>query len=217
MARFAFYKVLEIPTVYSLTQFLLLPGATRMLKKPYRAIFGESRGLVLDVGCGPALTTPVPKGKVVGIDINPRYIKEFTGGYIDEDPEIFHAPIEERKTFGFVGSADRLPFNGNQFDESRCMGIFHHLPDDFVRRTMKEMARCTKPGGKIVIIDNVWPANAWLRPIAWAIRKLDRGEWVRSEQQLTDLVKSSHSGSWKATRFTYTLNGLELIAFELQK
>ncbi len=193
--------------VYSLSQAILLPGARWMLKAPYERLFAPSHGLVLDVGCGPDLTTPSPAdGRVVGLDINPRYVSQFVSG------AAANAPTTER--LGTTGSAAELPFGDGRFDESRCMGLFHHLPDDFVRATVAEMCRVVKPSGRVVIIDNVWPVSAVRRPLAWTTRRLDRGEWVRHEAQLREVVASGAPGRWEARRITYTLTGLELLLME---
>ncbi len=202
------YKLLENPLVYSLSQSILLPGAGWMLRAPYERLFGQSRGLVLDIGCGPALSTPSPAdGRVVGLDINPRYVKQYAGA----------APGAVTGTtdrLGLVGSAAELPLGDGRFDESRCMGLFHHLRDDVVRSTVAEMCRVVKSSGRVIIIDNVWPLSAGRRPLAWATRRLDRGEWVRSEAQLKGLVESGTPARWTTHRITYTLTGLELLLME---
>jgi SAM-dependent methyltransferase len=207
VSRSRIYRVLENPVVYSIAQSILLPGAGRMLEGPYEQLFGRSSGLVLDIGCGPALSTPAPaRGHIVGLDINPRYVKQF--------PRSSPGAAGGCDRSGVTGSAAALPFAAGRFDESRCMGLFHHLPDHVVRATVSEMYRVVRGSGRVIVIDNVWPRSAVRRPLAWATRRLDRGEWVRSEEQLKALVASGAPAQWETRRITYTLTGLELLLMD---
>ncbi len=195
------YTLLEFPLIYSISQKLLAPGAVFLLKKHYKNIFGESRGRVLDVGCGPLLTTPLPNGIIVGIDINPLYVKRYT---------------DQRTRYALIGSADFLPFDDNIFDEGRCVGLLHHLPIESAQRIIEEMVRCTRPEGKIIILDNVWP-RSFYRPIAWLTRRFDRGEWVRTEEELLNLANTAYPGNWHHRRFTYSFTGLECLLLIIEK
>ena len=94
------------------------------------------------------------------------------------------------------------------------MGLFHHLPDDLVRATVSEMYRVVRGTGRVIVIDGIWPRSAARRPLAWATRRLDRGEWVRSEEQLKGLVASGAPAQWETRRITYTLTGLELLLMQ---
>jgi SAM-dependent methyltransferase len=202
--------LLENPLVYSLSQSILLPGARQMLAAPYRRLFGASRGTVLDVGCGPELSTPSPpEGVIVGLDINPRYVTQYRRA----------SPASQGSSnrLGVTGSAAQLPFADGRFDESRSVGLFHHLPDQVVRQTVFEMCRVVRGSGRVIIVDNVWPRSALCRPLAWATRRLDRGQWVRSEADLKAVVASaSPAVRWSIGRMTYTLTGLELLLMEGQ-
>lgn len=207
MSRSRLYSVLENPVVYSIAQSILLPGAGRMLKGPYEELFGRSSGWVLDIGCGPALSTPAPAdGHLVGLDVNPRYVKQF--------PRSSRGASGACVRSGITGSAAALPFAAERFDECRCMGLFHHLPDDLVRATVSEMYRVVRGTGRVIVIDGIWPRSAARRPLAWATRRLDRGEWVRSEEQLKGLVASGAPAQWETRRITYTLTGLELLLMQ---
>lgn len=165
MPRLKLYRLLEYPLIYSMTQKLLASGSARFLKKRNKDIFGESRGLVLDVGCGPLLTTPPPAGTIVGIDINPLYVKKYAGIGVDKNPNSIKEDIDKRTYFGVICSADCLPFDENLYDETRCVGLLHHLPTESALSTIKEMIRCTRPSGKIIIFDNVWPRVSLYRPL----------------------------------------------------
>ena len=217
MERSVFYRLLKFPLIYSLSQKLLAPGAGCLLKKHYRNIFGKPRGWVLDVGCGPLLTTPVPEGIIVGIDINQLYVKKYTDVSIGTNPHNKRLYTGKLKPLGIVCPADSLPFHDNMFDESRCVGLLHHLPTESALSTIMEMIRCTRAEGKIIILDNVWPKIPFSRPIAWLTRRFDRGEWVRTEDELLKLASTAYSGNWHQLRFTYSYTGLEALLLTMQK
>jgi SAM-dependent methyltransferase len=204
-------RLLEVPYLYSFVQHIAAPGQKKLLGVRFARIFGSSKGLVLDVGCGPKLTTPLPEGTLVGVDINADYIREYTGGRLDTD---WHAIHDKKKpVYGFVSPADKLSFEDNLFDECRCAGLLHHLPAESARTAIREMHRCVRRGGKIVIFDNVMPRSGFLRFPAWLIRKIDRGKWVRNEDQLSSLIGSASEETWQRLRFTYSYYGLEGMIF----
>ena len=82
---------------------------------------------------------------------------------------------------------------------------------------IEEMIRCTRPGGVVFIVDNVWPGNSFFRPIAWLTRKLDRGKWVRTEKDLLQLVNDIRKESCRHKRITYTYTSLELLMIKIKK
>ena len=207
-----FYRLLETPFVYRFSQFLLTPGLNHLMGPLFKRVFGASRGKILDVGCGPTLNTPQPKGLLVGVDINGSYIRQYTGGFIDRDLKRVIKRRSSRRRLGFVASAENLPFRSGIFNEARSYGLFHHLPDEMAHRAMKEMKRCVRKGGRVVILDAVWPVSAWTRPVAWAIRKMDRGKYVRYQEQMLALLQKACPGPWAWERMTGTYTGLEYLA-----
>lgn len=208
------YRLLEFPLIYSLVQRLLAPGAGLLLKKHFRQFFNESKGLVLDVGCGPVLNTPRPHGIIVGVDINPSYLRKYLKSGAGSNLYNINSKLIY---FGVVSSADVLPFNNNTFDEIRSIGLLHHLPEESALLTIKEMYRCVRPEGKIVIFDNVWPRVPLYRPIAFLMRKLDCGKWVRTEEELLKLISISYKGDYKHKRFTYSFIGHEGLILQIEK
>ena len=163
----------------------------------------------IGTGCGPLLTTPSPNGTIIGIDINPLYVKKYARVDVERNQNGIRGYIEQRARFGVVCSAEHFPFKDSIFDETRCSGLLHHLPTESSLRTIKEMLRCTRPLGKVIIFDNVWPKRPIYRPLAWLTRRCDRGEWVRTEEQLLNLAYTTCDGNWQHRRFTYTFTGLE--------
>ncbi len=60
------------------------------------------------------------------------------------------------------GTAERLPFADCEFHLAMGVMLFHHLVE--VPPALREMARVTRPGGKLVVVD--WGPTAHLLPFA---------------------------------------------------
>lgn len=211
------FGILEIPFVYDLSQTLLAPGATKLLNRLFKKVFQRTAGLVLDVGCGPKLKTPRPEGLLVGVDINPSYIRKYTGGFLDEDPDTVLRPPPGRNCLGFVASADTLPFPDGVFEEARSSAFFHHVDDSRTARVLGEMRRCLRPGGRIVVWDAALPQRPWARPLAWLTFRMDRGRYMRTQEQLLRVFQEGCPGEWRWERHTYTYTGMELLFLQYVK
>lgn len=100
---------------------------------------------VLEVGCGNgaiarAVAHHVPSvEEIVGVDFSSAMIGEATRRGAGQ-----HLPVR------FVtADAQQLPFEDSSFDRCYAMEVFVILPDP--RRALEEMARVTRPGGRIQI------------------------------------------------------------------
>jgi SAM-dependent methyltransferase len=212
------YKLLEVPFFYNLVQFCLGPGAKRIEARVDAQLFGKSSGLVLDVGCGPKLRTTLPAAaKVVGIDVNPQYVRSYADGVIDTSCDTKELRQSSRHRFGYVCSAGALPFPDQVFDEAMSRAVFHHFPPELVKSALREMTRCVKPGGRVTLMDCVWPRRPLLRPLAWLMMRFDRGEWVRTEEELLSLAQSVQPNGWNRIRFTSAYLGQEMVVLTWRK
>jgi ubiquinone/menaquinone biosynthesis C-methylase UbiE len=121
---------------------------------------------VLDVGCGPggdvqALLT-AKTCRVVGVDL---------------DLPMLHAArthVARSATF-ICADAARLPFSDSTFDAVRSERMLQHLRDPVSAVT--EMARVTRPGGRLVLIDT-----------DWASLTIEGSGAPATEQLLTDIL-----------------------------
>jgi ubiquinone/menaquinone biosynthesis C-methylase UbiE len=100
---------------------------------------------VLDVGCGTGGDARTLAGlvavSVIGIDASEETIREARALTLGlPRPVDFH-----------VGDAYALPFEDGAFDACRADRVFHHLVDPC--RALAEMARVTRPGGRVVVSD----------------------------------------------------------------
>ena len=104
---------------------------------------------ILDVGCGPGTDTISlaryvgPSGQVVGVDHDPDMIAE-------ADQRALKAGVSARVQHKRA-DATALPFDSNYFDACRSERVFPHLLDP--AKALSEMARVTKPGGWVVVLD----------------------------------------------------------------
>jgi SAM-dependent methyltransferase len=147
----------------------------RMLGEfPWR---GDER--VLDVGCGRGLlligaAKRLTTGKAVGVDI-------WQGKDLSENrPE---ATLENARREGVPerveiqeGRAEALPFERESFDAVVSMSTLHNIPDRSLRdKSVAEMVRVVRPGGRISIHDIVHTAD-----YAAKLQELGMVEVVRS-------------------------------------
>jgi ubiquinone/menaquinone biosynthesis C-methylase UbiE len=102
---------------------------------------------IVDVGCGPGLLSAplsamVPDGRLVGVDADPKLL----------DLARARAADQGRDNATFVEAwADRMPIDSDTGDLAYARFLFQHLPHPVA--VAREMARVTKPGGRVVIVD----------------------------------------------------------------
>ncbi len=107
---------------------------------------GES---VLDVGCGTGTLAITAKwhvgrtGKVIGIDASPEMIARARGKAARTAPDVDFQ----------IAAAEALPFSEATFDVVLSTTMLHCLPEDARRRSVREMRRVLKPGGRLLIVD----------------------------------------------------------------
>lgn len=196
-----FLNLLEYPAVYSAVQSIMAPGGEMYLRKRINHLIAKfsTRHNLLDVGCGPASWLWHEDLNPVGLDLSFSYARAFdsNGGKI------------------IVGSADKLPFSTGSFAGVWSVGLLHHMKDDVVSQAIKEIVRVCRPGGYVIIMDAVMPKRAWERPLAYWIRKMDRGQFMRRQLHLSALLPDR--GNWSMKRYTYAATGLEMLEYIYQK
>ncbi len=107
---------------------------------------------VLDVGCGPGTDTiPLAQqvgslGQVVGVDSDAEMIAE-------ADQRALKAGVSSRVKHQ-RSDASALPLDSNYFDACRSERMFQHLAEP--AKALSELARVTRSGGWIVVLDPDW-------------------------------------------------------------
>ena len=131
---------------------------------------------ILDVGCGTGYTTlGILRRKdacdVVGLDMNPVQLRRAQRNLSQE---------KERLTIS-RGDADNLPFIDDSFDAVISVGAVEYFPDP--ERTVKELARVTKPGGAIVVGG---PESGWFSKVS-----LNRVFYTPSAEEMERYFRSA--------------------------
>ena len=194
-------KLLDRPAFYRLVQNLLAYGANELVLNQIRAVRAKfpPAKQSLDIGCGPKSWLWQVGEHPVGLDLTYSYCRAF---HEETEPAV-------------MGSAARLPFGPESFEEVWSIGMFHHLPDELMQQALDEMRRVCRGNGHVVVVDAVLPVRAWQRPLAYAIRRADRGRFVRSQAALESLLpERSH---WSVERVPYSRTGLEIVICQIAK
>jgi ubiquinone/menaquinone biosynthesis C-methylase UbiE len=189
------YRLLDLPPVYKLSQFLLAPGANMVISRKIHWLFMRlsPQDKILDVGCGPSSWLFRENLKPVGVDLSAAYIKKY----------------RQAGAEGVVSSSEHLPFPDHMFGSVWSIGLLHHLSTSQAKKTVQEMVRVCRKNGTVIILDAVLPQQPLVKPLAYLLRKLDRGRFVRSETEIIKLLP--HPAKWQQERFTYSWLGHELM------
>jgi SAM-dependent methyltransferase len=128
---------------------------------------------VLDVGCG----TGVLAGRLAGRGY------EVTG--LDPSEGMLEVLRSEHSDVTAIrGSGDELPFEDASFDVVVTVAALHHIADaDAVRATLAEMARVTRPGGRIVVWDHN-PRNPYWKRLMARVPQDDGSERLIPEAEV---------------------------------
>lgn len=189
------YRALNQPWIYKLIEAILAPDGRDSFNRKIRKTI-ESFPTVksyLDVGCGPRSWLTDLGLHTIGMDISLPYIVDHC----------------RSGNSGVVASAVYLPIERSCFDAVWAVGLLHHLTDSMFVETCSEMLRVCRPGGYVAILDAVKPHSVWARPIPALLRKLDRGRYMRDQEQFESLA--ANTGHWSIQRYTYSHNGLEAV------
>ena len=179
---------------HRLVQEALAPGSTQSIEACLREALGPAPGADgpwLDVGAGSRSRPNALGRRPIVVDGSPAHARAA------------HAD----GALAVVASIEALPFPDRSFDVCACVGLLHHLSDGAAAAGLRELVRVTTLGGRVLVFDAVLPERPWQRPVASAIRALDRGRWMRREPALARLLPAAEG--WCMKRLTYAATGLE--------
>lgn len=189
-------KILEIPWVYNFVQFIF---AASDLKPFMGEVLKEYKDKnVLELGAGTGAFTPQGFSSLTVTDINQSYLDQIQ--------------VSCQK---IVTSATVLPFADESFDMIFSAGLFHHLSDQEYIQSMKEIRRALRQNGVFINLDNI-PPTRFYRVIAFLIRKMDRGRFVRKSSQQIKIIEKELFIETKEIG-SYAWCGLEYILFKCKK
>lgn len=171
------YKKLADPKFYNLKAKIgkiFTLGQNLPKKYLLKQIKPKKGDQILDIGCGIGSHAIFPE-KYIGVDLNEKYIE--------------HAKKNHQGTF-LVMDAAKLEFPHDNFDYVFSVSLFHHISDIQVEKAINEMKRVCKKGGKILVMDAVFPNK--LNLFGYLLFKLDRGKHTRTFDELKRLL-SKHN------------------------
>ena len=130
-------------------------------------------GRALDVGCGTGVLAArlAARGyEVSGIDPSEGMLEVMRAE---------HPDVEAHR-----GSGAELPFDDESFDLVLTVAALHHIAEPrAVRATLAEMARVTRPGGRIVVWDHN-PRNPYWKHLMERVPQDDGTERLIPEQEV---------------------------------
>ncbi|MGE5247454.1 MAG: class I SAM-dependent methyltransferase, partial [Verrucomicrobiota bacterium] len=138
----------------------------------FEGLAPEAGHRALDVATGGGHTAVALGRRAAGVvasDLTPRMLHE---------ARTLATDAGVRNIAFAAADAEALPFRDEAFDLVTCRIALHHVPD--VRRALREIARVTRAGGKIGIIDSVVPAEPALDAFLNGIEKVRDPSHVRS-------------------------------------
>jgi ubiquinone/menaquinone biosynthesis C-methylase UbiE len=166
VSTYVLMRILEsAPRRYELGIRLLTLGR---LDKAYDRLAShiEQGQQVLDLGCGTGALTlrAAQRGAMVkGVDINPQML-EMAGERVRERGLGQNVELVE------MGVAELDGEEAQRYDAVMSGLCFSELSKDEVAYTLKEVARILRPGGLLLIADEVKPQGLIKRMIHWLIR-----------------------------------------------
>lgn len=128
--------------------------------------FRDQQRRFLDFGCGTGeFAADFPAERYLGMDLTRAYVQ--------------YAGAMRSGSYGVMdGSA--LALQPTSFDAALVLGVFHHLGDDLVRASISELQRVLKPGGTLLVMEDIPPPTIWNLP-GHMMHWLDRGDHIRSD------------------------------------
>ena len=171
-------QILSHPLTYNLLQNLLSKKKSRgLLIEKY--VKPDKKDHILDLGCGPGrLIDLLPEGvKYTGIDISAEYIED--------------AKIRYGNKYNFICSniMDIDFSNIGTFDKVIAQGFFHHLDDRTIINLMDYIKPALSKHVQLVSLDGCYIADQNF--ISKFFLSNDRGNYVRTETEYMNLLKSS--------------------------
>jgi SAM-dependent methyltransferase len=151
------------------------------LRKRVRYVVEQSpRGRALDVGCGTgvlAARLAAAGYAMTGIDPSAGMLEVLR----ERTPDV--EAVE--------GSGTALPFDANAFDLVLTVATLHHIaePGD-VRRTLSEMVRVTRPGGRVLVWDHN-PRNPYWPRLMARVPQDTGDERLIPEHEIVDGLRSA--------------------------
>lgn len=161
MSTLVYMKLLEqTPAKYDRGMRLLTLGRIDAIKREIASVWVEPGHAVLEIGCGAgtlAALMTARGARVTGIDVSNPMLE--VAQKTAPDAELFHMTATEIEKLG-----------AGRFDRIVSTLTFSELSEDELDYVLKTAADLLKPGGKLVVADEVRPGGIGRRAAAALIR-----------------------------------------------
>lgn len=161
--------LLKAAAVYDLLQPVMMLGSgNRLMRLTAEQAAPAKDERILDVGCGTGLLAHTlavrnPSATFVGIDASAPMVRVATRK-------------RSRANCSFKAAlAEDLPFEDESFDAVVSSLFFHHVDADLKGRSLQEIRRVLRPGGRLIVADMGQPYTLFGRVLAY-------GAWMFFEQ-----------------------------------
>ncbi|PIN99969.1 hypothetical protein COT72_03995 [archaeon CG10_big_fil_rev_8_21_14_0_10_43_11] len=174
-------------------------GRLKKRELSYVLDFLENRsGTLLDLGCGPGIYSSqlLKRGlSVVSVDFSFNMLQFFK-----KTVQFPPCPVN--------ADAENLPFRDSSFDFVLCVDVMHHLPDDVVVNSLKQMHAVLKKEG-ILIFEFKNSCNPLLW---WRYRKKSSDEFLLCSRSFATIQKLLQDSGFEIIRTKGIGFPLKLIA-----
>jgi ubiquinone/menaquinone biosynthesis C-methylase UbiE len=82
------------------------------------------------------------------------------------------------------------------FDLIIAVGVLHHIDDDIASEFIEEGWRILRRGGRLTTLDPVFHSDQSI--LSRAVVKWDRGKWVRTESEYSEIITAHFPGKKEA-------------------
>lgn len=139
-------------------------------------------GRVLDVGCGTGtLTLALARiCSAVGLDGDPEVLARARAKAV-----VARAHIPFIRAMSFA-----LPFAESSFDCVTMSLMLHHLTQENKARTLREVLRILRPGGRLHVADFGPPATGYARAVAPLARRMEEAR-ENIDGRIPDLIRQA--------------------------
>jgi len=132
----------------------LTPDVVKQRELAIRQLAPQPGERVLDIGCGPGLTTLAlaaavgPQGLVHAVDIAEPMLELARSRCASQA----HVYFEHQ-------DVTRLGHRDDTFDLALATQVYEYLPD--IDQALRELQRVIRPGGRVLLVDTDWESAVW--------------------------------------------------------
>lgn len=188
-----------------------MPSQVRLRRRFLRFVPVRAGDRVLEVGCGTGsvlrdvASLVGTRGEVAGVDPSRRILHAARA--------LSRTEVARQRVSFRLASAERLPFRRDRFDVTLAVSVLLHVPDALA--AVREMARVTRPGGRVGLQDQDFGTVAVAHPDRELTTRIMEGVAARmyadpwSGRRLPELLRQAGLGDVRLLTDVYQDTTLE--------